>query len=69
MTITTNRRSLSLPKFAAKCIADNYGRRGSPAWRQVFAEVREGQKANHVGNADFAGMSLDEIRANARLRP
>lgn len=69
MTTTTKpRRPVSKPKFAAKCIADNFGKRGSAPWLLVFNATREVQQALGVSAADFEGMSLDEIRANAKLR-
>ena len=35
-TPVRRKRPVSKPKFAAKCIADNYGRRGSTTWLAVF---------------------------------
>ena len=67
-TPVRRKRPVSKPKFAAKCIADNYGRRGSTTWLAVFNATREVQALNGITAADFEGMSLDEIRANASLR-
>lgn len=64
---TRKGKRINLATFAAKRIADNFGPLGSPAWIAKKNEIIAGQKANGVTSADFEGMSLDEIRALARI--
>lgn len=65
---TKKGKKINLALFAAKCIADQYGHRGSPIWTAVKDALVEGQRTRGITSADFAGMNLDEIRANAKLR-
>ena len=60
-------RRIDRAKFAAKCIADNFGWRGDESWTRTFEEVRAGQKAHNITDADFEGMNLDELRQLARI--
>ena len=64
---TKKGKRINLAEFAAKRIADNFGPLGSPAWIAKKSEIVAGQKARGITNADFEGMSLDDIRALARI--
>lgn len=60
-------KKIDRAKFAAKCYADNFGRRGDSTWKTAFLEVREGQKLHGITDADFEGLDLDTIRAECRM--